>query len=69
MKSRWLNQPAVADLAGVSLRTFQRWIQRGLCPPYVRTPGGFYRFDRGDVVAWLAAMRVDPENTGEEGTL
>jgi DNA-binding transcriptional MerR regulator len=51
-----------ADALGVSVRTMERWVQRDLIRPDLRTPGGHYRWDVARLRAELAAW---PERAAE----
>jgi len=60
-----LKPKELAARCHVSLVTLRRWIKRGLCPPYQKTPTGLYFFAEADVERWLAGMAVDPTGQSE----
>jgi excisionase family DNA binding protein len=41
------------DELDVGRSTFNRWMQLGTAPRYVRLPGGQLRFRRSDIDEWL----------------
>lgn len=45
-----LSPAEAAELAGVHEDTIKRWARRGLIPA-IKTPGGWWRFRRDDVLA------------------
>lgn len=47
-----------AELLGVTPRTFERYVSRGLIDPALRLPTGHRRFARRAV---LALVKVDPD--------
>jgi predicted DNA-binding transcriptional regulator AlpA len=47
----------LAELGGVSRRTFYRWRERGVAPPCLILPNGELRFRRGDFRDWLDGLR------------
>lgn len=58
-----MNEAEVALLLAVSRSTVANWRSRGQGPPYTRV-GGSIRYDRAEVLAWLAAGHVDPSEGG-----
>ncbi len=49
-----LTKRQLAKALNVSIRTIERWHQRGSGPPAVRLPGGQLRWKWSAVQAWLA---------------
>jgi predicted DNA-binding transcriptional regulator AlpA len=45
----------LAELGGVSRRTFFRWRELGHAPPCIKLPNGELRVWRSDLLAWLRA--------------
>ncbi|MGW5266911.1 helix-turn-helix transcriptional regulator [Microbispora sp. NPDC004025] len=55
---RLLTVPEVlAELGGVSRRTFYRWRELGHAPKCVKLPNGELRIWRSDLAAWLESLR------------
>jgi predicted DNA-binding transcriptional regulator AlpA len=52
-----LRAKQVAEMLGVALVTFRRYVKRGHCPPYARLPTGIMVWDVADVTAWLSELR------------
>ncbi|MEU8268222.1 helix-turn-helix domain-containing protein [Sphaerisporangium sp. NPDC049002] len=53
----------LAELGGVSLRTFYRWREIGKAPVGFKLPNGEIRVYRSDFDAWLESLReTDPRN-------
>jgi len=50
----------LAELGGVSPRTFYRWRETGKAPSAVRLPNGELRIWRSELRAWLDRLRKDP---------
>lgn len=58
MKDDLMTVPEVlAELRGVSKRTFYRWRELGRAPTCYRLPNGELRIHRSDFQAWLAQHR------------
>jgi len=60
MKARdeLLTVPQVlAELGGVSRRTFYRWRELGHAPVGIKLPNGEIRIWRSDLMAWLDKLR------------
>jgi excisionase family DNA binding protein len=53
----YVNAQQAASLLGVSVRTLDRYVSRGLITP-TRTPGGHRRFASADVTALLTEGQV-----------
>jgi predicted DNA-binding transcriptional regulator AlpA len=49
----------LAELGGISPRTFYRWRETGKAPSAVRLPNGELRIWRSDLHAWLDRLRED----------
>ncbi|MER6576594.1 helix-turn-helix domain-containing protein [Nonomuraea sp. NPDC001023] len=47
----------LAELGGVSRRTFYRWREIGKAPEGIRLPNGELRIYRSDLNAWLESLR------------
>jgi predicted DNA-binding transcriptional regulator AlpA len=47
----------LAELGGVSRRTFYRWREIGCAPKGIRLPNGEIRVWRSDFTAWLENLR------------
>ncbi|MFG1827167.1 helix-turn-helix transcriptional regulator [Microbispora bryophytorum] len=47
----------LAELGGVSRRTFYRWRELGHAPKCIKLPNGEIRVWRSDLAAWLEALR------------
>ncbi|WP_055480478.1 helix-turn-helix domain-containing protein [Sphaerimonospora mesophila] len=55
---RLLTVPEVlAELGGVSRRTFYRWRELGHAPKCIKLPNGEIRVWRSDLSAWLDSLR------------
>ncbi len=55
---RLLTVPEVlAELGGVSRRTFYRWRELGHAPKCIKLPNGEIRVWRSDLTAWLDSLR------------
>jgi len=55
---RLLTVPEVlAELGGVSRRTFYRWRELGHAPKCIKLPNGEIRIWRTDLAAWLESLR------------
>jgi predicted site-specific integrase-resolvase len=50
-------QQVLAELNGVSRRTFYRWRELGIAPECIRLPNGELRITRRDLEAWLDGLR------------
>jgi len=48
-----LNKKQLADLLGVSLKTLDRWTQRGILPPPARLGRRLKRWRRIDIERWI----------------
>ncbi|MFM9450383.1 MULTISPECIES: helix-turn-helix transcriptional regulator [Streptomyces] len=46
----------LAELGGVSRRTFYRWRELGQAPEAMKLPNGELRFWRSDFTAWLHGL-------------
>ncbi|WP_405087142.1 helix-turn-helix transcriptional regulator [Microbispora sp. NBC_01389] len=47
----------LAELGGVSRRTFYRWRELGHAPKCIKLPNGEIRVWRSDLAAWLESLR------------
>jgi excisionase family DNA binding protein len=47
----------LAELGGVSRRTFYRWREIGKAPAGIKLPNGEIRIYRSDLEAWLYSLR------------
>ncbi len=47
----------LAELGGVSRRTFYRWRELGHAPKCIKLPNGEIRVWRSDLAAWLDSLR------------
>lgn len=47
----------LAELGGVSRRTFYRWRELGHAPRCIKLPNGELRVWRSDLTAWLESLR------------
>jgi predicted DNA-binding transcriptional regulator AlpA len=47
----------LAELNGVSRRTFYRWRELGTGPSCIRLPNGELRIWRSELLAWLDGLR------------
>ncbi|MEN3540272.1 MULTISPECIES: AlpA family transcriptional regulator [Microbispora] len=47
----------LAELGGVSRRTFYRWRELGHAPKCIKLPNGELRVWRSDLTAWLASLQ------------
>ncbi|MBB2745058.1 UNVERIFIED_ORG: putative DNA-binding transcriptional regulator AlpA [Microbispora rosea subsp. rosea] len=47
----------LAELGGVSRRTFYRWRELGHAPKCIKLPNGELRIWRSDLTAWLASLQ------------
>lgn len=57
-RDRLLTVPEVlAELGGVSRRTFYRWRETGHAPESIKLPNGELRVWRSDLTAWLDRLR------------
>lgn len=57
-KDELLSVPEVlAELGGVSRRTFYRWRELGKAPKGLRLPNGELRIYRSELDAWLDTLR------------
>ena len=54
-----ISAPAAAELLQVSIRTIDRYVERGLLHP-LYTPGGHRRFDPDEVSHLLAKTKEAP---------
>ncbi|MFI9574573.1 helix-turn-helix transcriptional regulator [Microbispora rosea] len=55
---RLLTVPEVlAELGGVSRRTFYRWRELGHAPKCIKLPNGELRVWRSELTAWLASLQ------------
>lgn len=54
-----LSEVQVSDLLFISVRTLQTWRCQGTGPAFVRA-GRAIRYQRGDLLSWVAANRVVP---------
>lgn len=54
-----LTAQEVADLAGVHLKTFRRWLREGEGPTETRLGPNTQRFASSDVQRWLTRRKVD----------
>ena len=54
-----LSEVQVSDLLFISIRTLQTWRCQGTGPAFVRA-GRAIRYQRGDLLSWVAANRVVP---------
>lgn len=59
--TRFLNTHELASMLGVSAGTVRRWRMLGGGPPYVQLSSQSVRYDRGEVLAWLAERERRPE--------
>lgn len=55
-----LSSTQAAEILGVHLHTVQRWADSGSLPSW-RTPGGWRRFRRSDLVAFVTTDTNDDE--------
>jgi excisionase family DNA binding protein len=60
MAEKLLTPEEVAERLQVTLRTLQRWRTSGTGPAYIKS-GRLIRYPEGDLKAWLAAHRRQPE--------
>jgi len=49
-------EQVLAELGGVSRRTFYRWRELGRAPRSLRLPNGQIRIRRSEFTAWLASL-------------
>lgn len=49
----------LAELGGVSRRTFYRWRELGVAPACLRLPNGELRVYRSDFLAWLDGLHEE----------
>ncbi|WP_432928168.1 helix-turn-helix transcriptional regulator [Microbispora siamensis] len=47
----------LAELGGVSRRTFYRWRELGHAPKCIKLPNGELRVWRSELTAWLASLQ------------
>jgi predicted DNA-binding transcriptional regulator AlpA len=50
-------QQILAELGGISRRTFYRWREIGRAPAGIKLPNGEIRIWRSELDAWLDALR------------
>jgi predicted DNA-binding transcriptional regulator AlpA len=50
-------EQVLAELCGVSRRTFYRWRELGKAPRGIRLPNGELRIWRSDFTTWLASLK------------
>lgn len=57
-----LTEVQAAKIISLSVRTLQAWRLRGVGPAYVKV-GKAVRYSRADLIAWIGAHTVSPEDT------
>jgi predicted DNA-binding transcriptional regulator AlpA len=50
-------EQVLAELCGVSRRTFYRWRELGKAPHGIKLPNGELRIWRSDFTTWLASLK------------
>jgi predicted DNA-binding transcriptional regulator AlpA len=50
-------EQVLAELCGVSRRTFYRWRELGKAPRGIKLPNGELRIWRSEFTAWLASLK------------
>ena len=50
-------EQVLAELCGVSRRTFYRWRELGKAPRGIKLPNGELRIWRSDFTSWLASLK------------
>jgi predicted DNA-binding transcriptional regulator AlpA len=50
-------EQVLAELCGVSRRTFYRWRELGKAPRGIKLPNGELRIWRSDFITWLASLK------------
>jgi predicted DNA-binding transcriptional regulator AlpA len=50
-------EQVLAELCGVSRRTFYRWRELGKAPTGIKLPNGELRFWRSEFTTWLASLK------------
>ena len=50
-------EQVLAELCGVSRRTFYRWRELGKAPRGIKLPNGELRIWRSDFTTWLASLK------------
>ena len=50
-------EQVLAELCGVSRRTFYRWRELGKAPCGIKLPNGELRIWRSDFITWLASLK------------
>ena len=50
-------EQVLAELCGVSRRTFFRWRELGKAPRGIKLPNGVLRIWRSDFTTWLASLK------------
>lgn len=58
-----LSPEDVGQMLGVHADTVKRWVKAGKLPG-VKLPGGWWRFRRSEVTAYIDSLRVDPTTEG-----
>ena len=53
-------EQVLAELGGVSRRTFYRWRELGRAPKGLKLPNGEIRIWRSDFSAWLTSLKEKP---------
>ena len=56
-----LRSEAAARYLNVAVQTLRNWRSAGSGPPAIKLNGGAIRYRLGDLDAWIAAQREDPD--------
>lgn len=62
MNKNWLNYDELSSLIGVKKGTLYQWVHSKTIP-HIRISSRMVRFCESDVLAWLEAKRVPPEDS------
>ena len=55
-----LTASQLAEVLNCGVRTLKRWLQEGVAPPPLRTPGSRLRWYRSDVKRWIEQRSEEP---------
>ncbi len=55
-----LTASQLAEVLNCGVRTLKRWLQEGVAPPPLQTPGSRLRWYRDDVKRWIEQRSGDP---------
>jgi predicted DNA-binding transcriptional regulator AlpA len=64
---QFIDDREVAAISGFKVQTLRNWRHRGVGPPYSKI-GRAVRYDRAELISFIEARKVTPDNFKSEKT-